>query len=154
MSQSPRARGAGRVPPGADVSRPTPARLHDYYLGGQNNLPIDRDAARRLLAVVPELPDYAWAARGFHRRAVIWLAGEKGIRQFIDIGFGLPTQNNTREAAQKVAPDPRVLYVGNDPAVPAPATAPPGGEATTRGITADLREPGLIRGPPPTPEPI
>jgi hypothetical protein len=144
MSQSPGAPGAGRVPPGADVSRPTPARLYDYYLGGQNNLQIDRDAARRLLAVVPELPDYAWAARGFHRRAVIWLAGEKGIRQFIDIGFGLPTQNNTREAAQKVVPDPRVLYVENDSTVPAHATALLTGEGATRVITADLREPGTI----------
>lgn len=144
MSQSPRPPGAARVPPGVDVPKLTPARLDDYYLGGQNNLQIDRDAAKRLLAVVPELPDTAWAARGFHQRAVIWLAGEQGIRQFIDIGFGLPTHNNTHEAAQKVVPDARVLYVDNDPTVLARAKAPLGGEGTTRVITADLREPGTI----------
>lgn len=144
MSPSADASGAGQVvPPGADVSKPTPARLYDYYLGGRDNLQIDTDATRRLLAVVPELPDYAWAARGFHRRAVIWLAGKKGIRQFIDIGFGLPTQNNTREAAQKVAPDARVIYVDNEPTVLAHA-APLTGEGATRVIAADLREPGTI----------
>src|SRR5260370_20861366 len=125
MSQSPRAPGAGRVPPGADVSKPTPARLHDYYLGGQNNLPIDRDAARRLLAVVPELPDYAWAARGFHRRAVIWLAGEKGIRQVIDIRFRLPTPHNTPQAGPKMDPDPPALPLRRDPTRLPAAPAPP-----------------------------
>jgi hypothetical protein len=149
MSQSPRAPGAARVPPGVNVPKPTPARLHDYYLGGQGNLQIDTDAARRLLAVVPELPDTAWAARGFHQRAVIWLAGEQGIRQFIDIGFGLPTQNNTHEAAQKVVPDARVLYItDNDPTVRAHTKALLAGEGTTRVITADLREPGTILGHP------
>jgi hypothetical protein len=75
---------------------------------------------------------------------VIWLAGEQGIRQFIDIGFGLPAQNNTHEAAQKVAPDARVLYVDNDPTARAHATAPLTGEGTTQVITADLRRPGTI----------
>ncbi len=144
MSQSPRAPGAARVPPGVDVPKLTPARLYDYYLGGQNNLQIDRDAAKRLLAVVPELPDTAWAVRGFHQRAVIWLAGEQGIRQFIDIGFGLPAQNNTHEAARNVVPDARVLYVDNDPTVLARAKTLLGEEGTTRVITADLREPDTI----------
>src|SRR5258708_9632627 len=99
MSQSPRAPGAGRVPPGADVSKPTPARLHDYYLGGQNNLPIDRDAARRLLAVVPALPDYAWAARGFHRRATFLVAGGNGHRPLLATPLRPSTPNHPRRAA-------------------------------------------------------
>src|SRR5260370_42643012 len=115
MSQSPRAPGAGRVPPGADVSKPTPARLHDYYLGGQNNLPIDRDAARRLLAVVPELPDYAWAARGFHRRAGGWLAGEKGPPPVIDLRFRPPPHHNNPQGAQQA---------GARPPAPPPCDAP------------------------------
>lgn len=151
MSQFPRAPGATQVPPGVDVPKPTPARLHDYYLGGQNNLQIDRDAAKRLLAVVPEVPDYAWAARGFHQRAVLWLAGEQGIRQFIDIGFGLPT-HNTHEAAQKVVPDARVLYVDNDPTAFAHVKALLTGEGATRVITADLREPDTILDHPETRE--
>jgi hypothetical protein len=145
MSQPPRPPGTARVPPGADVPKPTPARLHGYYLGGPSNLQIDTNAAGRLLAVVPELPDTAWAARGFHQRAVIWLAGEQGIRQFIDIGFGLPAQNNTHEAAQKVTPDARVLYISdNDPTARARTTALLTGEGTTRVITADLREADTI----------
>src|SRR5260370_21436435 len=105
MSQSPRAPGAGRVPPGADGSRPTPPRLHDYYLGGQNNLQIDRDAARRLLAVVPELPDYAWAARGFHRRSGILLGGGQGTPPFLDIGLGPPPPHHHPQAAPESGPE-------------------------------------------------
>src|SRR5260221_11088129 len=115
MSQSPRAPGAGRVPPGADVSRPTPARLHDYYLGGQNNLPIDRDAARRLLAVVPELPDYAWAARGFHRRGGVWVAGGEGNRPVIAIRLGGPAHKNPRQGGEQGGPGSHVLADASGP---------------------------------------
>jgi S-adenosyl methyltransferase len=151
MSQSPRPPGGSRVPAGAEVPKPAPGRLHDYYPGGQNNLQINSDAARRLLAVVPEVPDYASAAHGFHQRAVIWLAAEQGIRQFIDIGFGLAA-HNTHEAAQKVAPDARVLYVANDPTMLAPARAQLAGQGTTRVIAADPREPGTTLDHPETRE--
>jgi hypothetical protein len=78
------------VPPGVDPTVPSPARLYDYYLGGRHNFPADRAAAQRIITALPDLPDAAWANRSFHQRAACWLA-EQGIRQFIDIGSGLPT---------------------------------------------------------------
>jgi hypothetical protein len=80
------------VPPGVDPTRPSPVRLHDYFLGGTRNFPVDREAAERLKAAVPDILDAMWANRGFHGRAAIWLA-DQGIRQFIDIGAGLPTRS-------------------------------------------------------------
>ncbi len=75
-------------PEGVDLTRPSPARLYDYFLGGTNNFPVDREAAERLRAVDPDVADAMWANRGFHGRAAVWIA-EQGIRQFIDIGSGL-----------------------------------------------------------------
>ena len=95
---------------------PSPARLYDFYLGGRHNFPADRMAAQRIITALPDLPDAAWANRSFHQRAARWLA-EQGIRQFIDIGSGLPTVGNTHEIVQAVAPDARVVYVDNDPMV-------------------------------------
>jgi hypothetical protein len=93
---------------------------------------------------MPELADAAWANRGFHQRAAVWLASARGIRQFIDIGSGLPTQNNTHQAVQKAAADARVVYVDNDPLVRVHANALLTGAGTTRVITADLRDPGSV----------
>ena len=76
------------VPPGVDPSKPSPARLYDYYLGGHNNFEVDRKAAEALRQSLPALSDAAWANRGFHQRAATWLAAEVGLRQFIDIGSG------------------------------------------------------------------
>jgi S-adenosyl methyltransferase len=104
---------AEKVPPGVDATTPSPARLYDYFLGGTNNLAVDREAAERFRAVVPEIVDATLANRGFHGRAALWLA-HQGIRQFIDIGSGLPTQNNTHEAVRRVAADARVVYVDNE----------------------------------------
>ncbi len=101
-----------QAPPGVDATTPTPARLYDYYLGGTNNFAIDREVAEQLRASLPELTDAAWANRGFHRRAARWMAGQHGIRQFIDLGSGLPTQGNTHEAVTPLAPAARVLYCG------------------------------------------
>ncbi|MGH3158597.1 MAG: SAM-dependent methyltransferase, partial [Streptosporangiaceae bacterium] len=84
--------------PGADVTRPSPARMYDYFLGGTHNYAADRAAADRLIAQLrdpADAADGAWASRAFHQRAARWMADECGIRQFIDIGSGLPTQNNT-----------------------------------------------------------
>jgi len=137
-----------RVPPGVDPARPSPARLYDYYLGGTDNFPADREAAETIRARMPELADAAWANRGFHQRAAVWLASSRGIRQFLDIGSGLPTQNNTHQAVQKVAPDARVVYVDNDPLVRVHASALLTGEGSTRVITADLRDPdGVLHHP-------
>ena len=133
-----------RVPPGVDPGTPSPARLYDYCLGGTDNFPADRDAAEKIRARMPELADAAWANRGFHHRTALWMAAAQGIRQFIDIGSGLPTQNNTHQAVQKVAPDARVLYVDNDPLVRPYASAVAAGDGSTGFITADLRDPDSV----------
>jgi hypothetical protein len=127
-----------------DPTRPSPARLYDYYLGGTHNFEVDRQAAAALKATAPELQDAVWANRGFHGRATRWLA-ERGIRQFIDIGSGLPTQNNTHESVHRVAPGARVVYADNDPAVAAYGGPLLAEDGTTTVITADLRDPdGLL----------
>jgi S-adenosyl methyltransferase len=143
---------AERVPPGIDPTRPSPARLYDYYLGGSDNFPADREAAETIRARMPELADAAWANRGFHQRAAVWMAASRGIGQFIDIGSGLPTQNNTHQAVQKVAPDARVVYVDHDPLVRVHANALLTGEGSTRVITADLRDPDGVLSHPQTRE--
>ena len=135
------------VPPGVDPTRASPARLYDYYLGGTTNFAVDREAADRLKVAAPDLIDAVWANRGFHGRAAVWLA-EQGIRQFIDIGSGLPTQNNTHEAVHKVDADARVVYVDNDPMVAAHADALVADDGTTTVIIADLRDPDALLGHP------
>jgi hypothetical protein len=139
---------AEQVPPGIDPTTPSPARLYDYYLGGSANFAADRQAAETIRDRMPELADAAWANRGFHQRAALWLARSCGIRQFIDIGSGLPTQNNTHQAVQKAAPDAHVVYVDHDPLVRVHADALLTGEGTTKIITADLRDPdGVLNDP-------
>jgi hypothetical protein len=133
----------GLVPPGVDPGRPSLARLYDYFLGGTANFAVDRAAAERLKAAAPEVIDGMWANRGFHGRAAVWMA-QQGIRQFIDIGSGLPTQNNTHQAVHKVAPDARVVYVDNDPMVAAHADALLAEDGTTTVITADVRDPDSL----------
>ncbi len=123
--------------------RAAPARIYDYLLGGQNNFQVDRDAAERITALVPELRDCAWANRGFHQRAAKWIA-ERGVRQFIDIGSGLPTVGNTHEVVHQVDPACRVVYVDNDPMVREHATAMLDDEDTVRVILADLRDPDAV----------
>jgi hypothetical protein len=136
-----------QAPPGVDTTTPSPARLYDYYLGGTHNFAADREAAEKLKAEAPDLIDAMWANRGFHGRAAVWMA-RQGIRQFIDIGSGLPTQNNTHEAVHKVAPKARVVYVDNDPMVAAHAEALLAGNGTTAVIAADLRDPAALLGDP------
>jgi S-adenosyl methyltransferase len=132
------------VPPGVDPSAPAPARLYDYYLGGSNNFEADRIAAERLRLGLPELSDAAWANRGFHQRAAAWLAADRHIRQFIDIGAGLPTQGNTHEVVHRAVPDARVVYVDHDPMVLAHAQQLLGDTAATTFVLADLRDPGSV----------
>jgi hypothetical protein len=138
---------ADQVPPGVDPTRPSPARLYDYFLGGSNNLPVDREAGERLKTAIPDMVDAIWANRGFHGRAAVWLA-DHGIRQFIDIGSGLPTQNNTHQAVRKVAPDARVVYVDHDPMVAAQSAALLAADGTTAVVTADMRDPDAVLGDP------
>jgi hypothetical protein len=103
--------------PDLDTSRPNIARVYDYWLGGKDNFDADRAEAERLLNIYPELRRLAWENRMFTRRAVGWLAAECGIRQFLDIGSGLPTATNTHEVAQAAAPGSKVAYVDKDPVV-------------------------------------
>ena len=141
MTQSPRA------PAGVDVSKPAPARIYDYMLRGDNHFESDVEAAERILGVVPEIKDCAWSNRGFHQRAAKWIA-EHGVRQFIDIGSGLPTVGNTHEVVQKVIPGARVVYVDNDPMVAEQGGRLLADDRSTRVICADLREPDTILGNP------
>jgi hypothetical protein len=122
------------------------ARIYDYWLGGIDNCPVDRAAGDAALQAYPDLVFSARANRAFLARAVRYLATEAGIRQFLDIGPGLPTSNNTHEVVQAVAPDCRVVYVDNDPVVLAHARALLTGslEGATGYLEADLRDPGLI----------
>jgi hypothetical protein len=99
-----------------DTTKPNIARMNDYLLGGKDNFAADRQAAERLLAVAPEMKTMMAENRRFLGRAVRFLAGQ-GIRQFFDIGPGLPTRQNSHEVARAVAPDARVVYVDNDPVV-------------------------------------
>jgi hypothetical protein len=91
--------------------------MYDYMLGGTHNFQIDRDATEQFRAHMPDLADAAWANRGFHGRAAKWMAIEGEIRQFIDIGSGLPTQSNTHEVVRAISHEARVVYVDNDPMV-------------------------------------
>lgn len=138
---------ASHVPTGVDPSVATPARIYDYMLRGEHYLDVDVRAAEQILGAVPEIRDCAWSNRGFHQRAAKWMA-EHGIRQFIDIGSGLPTVGNTHEVVQKVAPDARVVYVDNDPMVEAQGRVLLAGTGTTAVIRGDLREPETILGHP------
>ena len=106
-----------QVPRGVDPNRPSPARMYDYMLSGKHNFQSDRDAVERFRAQLPDLGDAAWANRAFHQRAARWLAAERGIRQFIDLGCGMPTAPDTLESARGVIADARVAYVDNDPVV-------------------------------------
>jgi trans-aconitate methyltransferase len=111
------------VPPGAaapqeiDTSVPHIARIYDYWLGGKDNFAVDREAGERAAEANPALYEGVRGNRAFLARSVRYLAAEAGIRQFLDIGTGIPTANNTHEVAQSVAPDSRVVYVDNDPIV-------------------------------------
>jgi S-adenosyl methyltransferase len=100
-----------------DTSVAHPARVYDYWLGGKDNFAADREAGDRVLAVTPGLRERVLANRAFLVRAVRYLAAEAGIRQFLDIGTGIPSANNTHEVAQQAAPDSRIVYVDNDPIV-------------------------------------
>jgi trans-aconitate methyltransferase len=123
---------------------PTPARIYDYLLGGKDNYPADREAAQELIAAVPDLRTFARQNRAFLARVVRYLAGEAGIRQFIDIGTGLPSQGNVHEVAQGVAPGARVVCVDNDPMVLAHGRAMLHGVPSTAIIGHDLRDTGAI----------
>ena len=118
--------------------------MYDAYLGGKDNYRADREAVRQILRQWPEVRQIARANRAFLQRAVRFLASEAGIRQFIDIGTGIPSAGNVHEVAGQIAPDARVVYVDNDPIVHVHANALFTGSGTTSIILADVREPQAI----------
>ena len=124
---------------------PHPARMYDFYLGGKDNFPADRAAAAQVVQLLPSAPAGSRANRRFLGRAVRW-ASERGVRQFLDIGTGIPTSNNTHEVAQRAEPRSRVVYVDNDPIVLAHArallTSSP--EGRTAYVDADFRHPKTV----------
>ncbi|WP_236718633.1 SAM-dependent methyltransferase [Actinoplanes sp. TFC3] len=129
-----------------DSTVPHPARRYNYWLGGKDNFAADRASGDELEAAFPNVRKGALANRAMLRRATRFLAAEAGIRQFLDIGTGLPTADNTHEVAQSVAPESRIVYVDNDPLVMVHAralltTSPQG---RTSYIEADLRDPDAI----------
>ena len=103
--------------PALDTSVAHQARMYDYWLGGKDNFAADRKAAEEALAAYPGMAYLARANRAFLGRLIRYLAGEAGVRQFLDIGTGIPTANNTHQVAQDVAPESRVVYVDYDPVV-------------------------------------
>jgi S-adenosyl methyltransferase len=122
------------------------ARVYDYWLGGKDNFAVDRAAAEQAIAAYPDIVFSVRANRAFLARVVRYLAGEAGIRQFLDIGTGIPASNNTHEVAQSVAPDCRVVYVDNDPIVLSHARAllTSGPHGVTSYLDADLRDTGRV----------
>ncbi|MGW2741479.1 SAM-dependent methyltransferase [Streptomyces sp. NPDC001450] len=130
-----------------DTTRPHPARVYDWFLGGKDNYPVDEQLGRQIAAIDGGgAPRAALANRGFMRRTTRALAQETGIRQFLDIGTGIPTEPNLHQIAQSVAPDARVVYVDNDPIVLAHANALLRGtpEGVTEYVQADARDPRAI----------
>jgi hypothetical protein len=131
--------------PDFDVTVAHPARVYDYWLGGKDNFAADREAAEEVLKAKPSIRRNVRANRGFLARSVRYLAGEAGVRQFLDIGTGIPSANNTHEVAQSVVPDAGVVYVDNDPIVLSHARALlTGTSGRTAFIDSDLRDPGKI----------
>jgi O-methyltransferase involved in polyketide biosynthesis len=132
--------------PDFDTSVPHIARVYDYWLGGKDNFAADRELGDRTLQAYPNLVFSVRANRAFLARAVRFLAADMGIRQFLDIGTGIPTASNTHEVAQGVAPECRIVYVDNDPIVLSHArallTSKP--EGTCAYLDADLRDPDKI----------
>jgi hypothetical protein len=139
-------REAGMTQPKIDTSRPHAARMYDYFLGGKDHFAADRETADKAMAAIPTARTAARENRAFLGRAVRYLVAGAGIRQFLDIGTGLPSASNVHEVAQSADPACRVAYVDNDPVVLAHAqallTSAPGGK--TAYIQADLRDPEKI----------
>ena len=132
-------------PPEIDATVPNSARIWNYWLGGKDNYPVDREVGDEYRAIYPEIVQVARASRQFLARAVLYLAGEAQVHQFLDIGTGLPSFNNTHDIAQRVAPGTRVVYVDNDPVVLAHARALlTSTKAVTAYVDADLHDPDEI----------
>jgi hypothetical protein len=129
---------------GIDVTKPSIARAYDVVLNGKDNFEVDRAFVDEIVKIIPELYDVAAYNREILGRGVRYLAGEAGLRQFLDLGSGLPTVQNTHQVAQETAADARVVYVDNDPIVLAHGRALLAENDRTTVVTADLREPEKV----------
>lgn len=132
-----------RLPADLDVTKPSPARIYDYMLRGGHHFDADVRAAERILTAAPEIEDCAWSNRGFHQRAAAWIA-RQGVKQFLDIGSGLPTVGNTHDVVKKIHPGARVVYVDNDPLVELCSREILDQTSQVSVLHADLREPQSI----------
>jgi hypothetical protein len=132
--------------PEIDTSVPHSARIWNYWLGGKDNYPVDRMAGDQVMEMFPDMTRIARLQRSFLARSIRYLVGEAGIRQFLDVGTGLPTANNTHQVTQSIAPESRIVYVDNDPLVLVHArallTSMPEGACDY--LDADVREPDKI----------
>lgn len=126
-----------RIP---DFRTPSPARMYDYFLGGKDHFQADREAAERVISAYPETRKIAQRNRRFLTR-VVWYLAEHGIRQYIDLGSGLPTSPNVHEVARQIIPDARVVYVDNDPVVAGHIRAKCGGDDGVAVVERDIRSP-------------
>ena len=133
-----------RLPEGVDRSTPNVARMYDYYLGGKDNFEADRVAAEEIMRLVPQIRVAAVANRAFLRLAVRYLAAEAGIRQFLDVGVGLPTQGAVHEVAREVGQDARVAYVDYDPVVVSHARVLLTEPDRSIAVRGDLRDPAAL----------
>ncbi|GIE75574.1 hypothetical protein Aph02nite_15240 [Actinoplanes philippinensis] len=131
------------VPLPIDPNRPSAARIYDALLGGNHNFAADRAVAARAAEILPEIPQIARANRDFLRRAVRYAAG-RGIRQFLDLGSGIPTENNVHEVARAAAPGARVVYVDRDPSAVLYSRHVLGDDEQTAVIESDLRDPAAV----------
>ncbi|WP_432923796.1 SAM-dependent methyltransferase [Microbispora sp. CA-135349] len=135
----------GEVPQGVDPNTPSIARMYDYFLGGKDNFKADREAAKKMISLVPNVREFARANREFLGRIVRFLA-QQGIDQFLDVGAGLPTQQNVHQVAQAVAPQARVAYVDNDPIVLVHGRALLADSPGTIVVQGDINAPEAILG--------
>ncbi|ADB34811.1 protein of unknown function DUF574 [Kribbella flavida DSM 17836] len=137
--------GGGRAfLPDVDTSRPNAARVYDLLLGGKNCFEVDRRLHHKLLEVAPDVPAVAQQNRLWLGRAVELMVGEGGVDQFLDLGCGLPTAENTHQVVRRLSPDATVVYVDNDPTVITHGQALLDDERTTHFVAADLTEPGAV----------
>ncbi|MEU5635742.1 SAM-dependent methyltransferase [Streptomyces rishiriensis] len=131
-----------------DTSKPHPARMYDYFLGGKDHYEVDQEAAERFIQAAPEVRLAVRANRRFMHRAVRHVVAEGGVRQILDIGTGLPTEPNVHQIARAIAPDTRVAYVDNDPIVSTHSRSLLDDDEHTSVVLADLRDPRAVLGHP------
>lgn len=136
------------APPGVDITKPSIARVYDFMLGGKDNFAIDRQVGEMALQITPDGPAAAQANRSFLRKVIRYLTEDQGLRQFLDLGSGLPSQGNVHEVAVQYAPDARVIYVDSDPMVLAHGRALLANATTATVVQADILDPeGILAHP-------